>query len=272
MQRSVVGFFGAAAIAVLTAYVIFTNGDAKPFPDDLPEMRALPGGVIDYRVAGDFRRAGRATIAPKRTIKIPGNLEIMRYPVSQETYAACVADGACKATHTSGKPDLPQTRVNYFDALDVARWQSARTGQKWRLPTGQEWAYAAAEKYAGEPLDDALASDDPAQRWLQAYRLNAKQRENTDSTLQPFGAYGDNSLGVSYLGGNVWEWTTSCFESGELNANTRFTSKDDDYCGVRIAQGLHRAFIIDFIRDASVGGCAVGLPPDHLAIRLVREN
>jgi hypothetical protein len=25
--------------------------------------------------------------------------------------------------------------------------------------------------------------------------------------------------------------------------------------------------VIDFVRDASVGGCAVGLPPDHLGSR-----
>jgi len=44
----------------------------------------------------------------------------------------------------------------------------------------------------------------------------------------------------------------------------------DSYGGVRIAGGRHRAAIIDFVRDASVGGCAVGLPPDHLGFRLVR--
>lgn len=43
------------------------------------------------------------------------------------------------------------------------------------------------------------------------------------------------------------------------------------YCTVRIAGGLHRAAIIDFVRDPSVGGCAVALPPDHPGFRLARE-
>ena len=42
-------------------------------------------------------------------------------------------------------------------------------------------------------------------------------------------------------------------------------------CGVRIAQGQHRSYVTDFIRDARAGGCAAGLPPSNLGFRLVRE-
>jgi hypothetical protein len=43
-------------------------------------------------------------------------------------------------------------------------------------------------------------------------------------------------------------------------------------CGVRIAQGVHRAYVTDFIRDARGGGCAAGVPPTNLGFRLVREE
>ena len=42
-------------------------------------------------------------------------------------------------------------------------------------------------------------------------------------------------------------------------------------CGVRVVEGQHRAYVTDFIRDARAGGCAVGVPPDNLGFRLVRE-
>jgi len=42
-------------------------------------------------------------------------------------------------------------------------------------------------------------------------------------------------------------------------------------CGVRVVEGQHRAYVTDFIRDAKAGGCAVGVPPDNLGFRLVRE-
>ena len=43
-------------------------------------------------------------------------------------------------------------------------------------------------------------------------------------------------------------------------------------CGVRVVEGQHRTYITDFIRDARAGGCAVGIPPDNLGFRLVRER
>jgi len=43
-------------------------------------------------------------------------------------------------------------------------------------------------------------------------------------------------------------------------------------CGVRIAEGAHRAYVTDFIRDARAGRCAAGTPPDNLGFRLVRDE
>jgi hypothetical protein len=43
-------------------------------------------------------------------------------------------------------------------------------------------------------------------------------------------------------------------------------------CGVRVAEGAHRAYVTDFIRDARAGGCAQGVPPANLGFRLVREE
>ncbi|MGC3939689.1 SUMF1/EgtB/PvdO family nonheme iron enzyme [Roseobacter sp. EG26] len=262
---------GVALVAFAGAYVVFSQMMRQSLPDDLPEMLSLPAGTVEYRPTGEFRTDGRVRTAPLEKVEIPGNLEMMRYPVTQQAYMACVRDGACKSTHSSDAPDLPQTQVNFRDALDFAEWQSKRTGQKWRLPTGAEWAHAAAERYVDDALDEAPTGD-MAQRWLDEYRTNTKQRENADPSLRAIGAYGENALGIGYIGGNVWEWTTTCFKKAELTAEGDYIRESDDYCGVRLAQGIHRAFVIDFVRDASVGGCAVGLPPDHLVIRLIRES
>ena len=47
--------------------------------------------------------------------------------------------------------------------------------------------------------------------------------------------------------------------------------KENANCGVRVAEGAHRAYVTDFIRDARAGGCASGVPPNNLGFRLVRE-
>jgi len=163
---------------------------------------------------------------------------------------------------------LAQIDVSFEDAEAYARWLSRETGETWRLPTGEEWARAAAERVRREGVIGGVEND-PSARWLAEYGQNAELRGEADLRHYPQGAFGENSLGVADIGGNVWEWSSSCFVNGELDAEGRITAQSES-CGVRSAEGRHRAFIIDFVRDAKRGGCAVGLPPDYLGFRLVR--
>jgi formylglycine-generating enzyme required for sulfatase activity len=73
------------------------------------------------------------------------------------------------------------------------------------------------------------------------------------------------------MSGNVWEWTATCFMRSALD-DEGWTVKQTRNCGVRVAEGAHRAYVTDFIRDARAGGCAAGTPPDNLGFRLVREE
>jgi hypothetical protein len=44
----------------------------------------------------------------------------------------------------------------------------------------------------------------------------------------------------------------------DLTADGKGIATQSDYCGVRAVQGKHRAFVIDFIRDARVGWLCSG--------------
>ena len=192
-------------------------------------------------------------------------------PVSIADWLLCVTDGACQMPAAPvARTDLPVTGVSWIDANAYAGWMSRRSGDVWRLPTDLEWAHAAAELFR----DDALGVEDnpsnPALRWLAEYRIDAARSRDLDREIRPVGQLNVNSLGVYDIGGAVWEWTSTCLRRVELDGAGRI-ARHSESCGIYIAEGLHRAAMIDFVRDPKSGGCSVGVPPANLGFRLVRQ-
>ncbi|MCC3245004.1 formylglycine-generating enzyme family protein [Methylocystis sp. WRRC1] len=236
-----------------------------------PETIEITPRMFTYRMAGDFHAAGRSVDATAVTIPRISSLHIMRRQVTAEEYGRCIAAGRCKKTsNEESRPNLPITNVSWFDATDYATWLSKETGHAWRLPTDEEWVFAAGSRFH----DDALptgATSDPSVRWLARYEKEV-ERQQSDKRLRPIGSFGANEYGLLDLSGNVWEWTNTCFIRQSLDVNGRFAGIAFSSCGVRVVEGEHRAYITDFIRDAGNGGCAAGKPPSNLGFRLVRDE
>ena len=233
-----------------------------------PELVIVPAGKFKYRPAGEFHQNRQIVDAPLQTRVVSTHIEIMKNLVSVSDYKLCVSAGVCNKVLTEGTQEMPQTGVSFLDAKIYAEWISSITNQMWRLPTDEEWTRIAAERFV-DTL--GIVSSDPAQRWLEEYRRNTNANKDTSVELRPLGGYGENSLGVLDMAGPIWEWTKTCLLRGEVSEVGPRLKVESKYCGVRLVEGRHRAFIIDFVRDASVGGCSAGLPPDYLGFRLVRE-
>ena len=100
-----------------------------------------------------------------------------------------------------GQELLPVTYVSYHDALDFAAWRSKRDGVQWRLPSEEEWEYAAR----GGDQDNIYPWGN---KW-----------SNDNSVTKSSGANGPKQVGsaandktrwgVMDMMGNVYEWTST---------------------------------------------------------------
>jgi formylglycine-generating enzyme required for sulfatase activity len=247
------------------------NRDIAAFVDQ-PALIELAPGSVRYRAAGDFVRGGKPAVAPLVTIRTTRPLAIMKHQVSGADYQRCVTEKACRTlpSDVAVAADRPVVMVSWRDADAYAAWLSRKTGETYRLPTDEEWAYAAGSRYQ----DDSLPVDgnDPSKGWLARYeRESSLKSAEIDSKPRPLGAFGANENGLLDVAGNVWEWTNTCFVRTVLDESGKAVSTTAN-CGVRVVEGQHRAYVTDFVRDARAGGCAAGVPPSNLGFRLVRES
>lgn len=260
------GLAGPLAVAPL----ISENGSPDMALRGEQAIVELQPRTVAYRVAGDFTRAGKSAEAPLVPLHFERPLSIMQHQVSAADYQRCVDEAVCRPLEAGVgvAADRPAVQVSWHDADSYAGWLSRKTGEHYRLPTDEEWAFAAGSRYSddGLPVDD----NDPSKRWISRYERES-ERGAVDGAVQSFGSFGANENGLLDASGNVWEWTSTCFVRTALDDAGRPVSKNLN-CGVRVAEGAHRAYVTDFIRDARAGGCAVGVPPSNLGFRLVREQ
>ena len=199
-------------------------GQTSVFKDcaDCPEMVALPGADVAigrYEVTmGEFRAFAEA---------VP--------EVGDEAY--CGRRPWWRPWGYSGTSPTerhPVACVSWNQAQAYLRWLSLETGQEYRLPTGAEWDRGAA----GSPMGCFF-------------------RIRNEPGACAVGGYAPSDAGLFDMVGNLWEWTTDCWDgdcdrkvlrgasfrspSSELNPDARTWARpehNDTRVGFRVARTL----------------------------------
>ncbi|MGI9055943.1 MAG: SUMF1/EgtB/PvdO family nonheme iron enzyme [Pyrinomonadaceae bacterium] len=98
----------------------------------------------------------------------------------------------------SGKENFPVVRVSIEDINKFAAWRSGRDGKTYRLPTEEEWEYAARNG----SKNNLYPWGDRWEKGIATVEFDAAKPVGSNEK-------GANIWGVRDLIGNVWEWTGS---------------------------------------------------------------
>lgn len=176
----------------------------KPESNDTikPDLVAIPGGTFQMG-----RSDGPPQESPPHTVTV-GAFQMDKTEVTNAEYAQFVKDtGHAAPSHfvngkpTSGQENLPVVNVSLEDAKAFAAWRSKRDGVTYRLPTEQEWEFAARN-----------GDQNSLYPWGSSWEQNrAVTKDAAPEALKPVGSVpdGKDKWGAVDLIGNVWEWTDS---------------------------------------------------------------
>jgi Serine/threonine protein kinase len=187
---------------------VVNNGSGGNQGTDKPETKAkaelipVPGGTFQMGRAGALVQEG-----PVHSVTV-ASFAMDKTEVTNAEYLEFVtATKQSPPSHwVGGKPingqELwPVTNVSLDDANAFADWRSKRDGVTYRLPTEDEWEYAARGGEQGNLYP-----------WGNSWLSNrAVTKDAGLTTLQPVGSYPEGKARWGHLDmiGNAWEWTSS---------------------------------------------------------------
>jgi formylglycine-generating enzyme required for sulfatase activity len=202
-----------------------------------PEMSVAPAGKFSFGTPAS-EPSRQAAEGPVKEIEIEKPFAIGAREVTFAEWDACVADGGCNAEAGFdagwGRGRRPVINVSWEDAQSYVRWLSAKTGGSYRLPTEEEWEFAARGG-----ADTAFSFGPivkPTQANFDASHPYGGAPAEARNKTAPVGSYQKNAYGLYDMHGNVWEWVEDCWSASHANAPAAGAAPVGD-CKTRVLKG-----------------------------------
>lgn len=143
-----------------------------------------------------------------------------------DEWQACVDDGACAARPDNGwgRGKRPVVNVSWAEAQAYAQWLSVKTGHQYRLPTEEEWEFAAR------------AGASTAYAFGEALAPNRANYGGVRGSTALTGSFAPNAFGLYDMHGNVAEWTADCWTPTLAGEPTGLTPVNG-LCSARAIKG-----------------------------------
>jgi formylglycine-generating enzyme required for sulfatase activity len=172
----------------------------------------------------------------------------------------------------------PVTCASWNDAKAYAAWLSAKTGQRYRLPSASEWEYAArAGGAAAQPWSaggsEACASANVADQSAAHRYPGWAVFACNDGYIQtsPVGSFKANAFGLNDMLGNVFQWTEDCWNADYKGAPIDGAARADGDCAERELRGGSWFSTPSFVRANYRNHFGVDYRTSSVGIRLARD-
>ncbi len=212
----VIGIFSLLVLGIIGAggaYMAGIIGSGTPTPTPTSEVTPTPAAEVTKVElieipGGTFKmgnNSGRDNEKPEHEVTVKTFL-MNKTEVTNGEYAQFITEtGNIPPAHfvnnkpVAGQESFPVNFVSYKDAEAYAQWISKKQSKDCRLPTEEEWEYAARN-----------GSKNNLFPWGDKWEDDMAVVERPNGNVLPVGSRkGANQWGVQDLIGNVWEWTST---------------------------------------------------------------
>ena len=225
-------------------------------------MVVLPSGNFDM---GSSSSSSSSEERPRHNVQVT-SFAISKHEITFAEYEKFSAATSRKIPDNlyMEKDSHPVIFVTWDDAFYYSRWLSEQTGERYNLPTENQWEYAAG------------TGSRTSFWWGYEEEPNRAHCFGCGSGLDPrkptkIGSFGPNKFGVHDTSGNVAEWVRDCWHENYNGAPTRDEAWEGGDCALRVVRGGSYSSPPQSIRHAKRDKFKSDSNYDNIGIRLVRE-